>query len=53
MQVAVGVGRSVIVDDNVDTLNIDTTTKDVRGNKDSLLESLESRVTFDSDVRAS
>jgi hypothetical protein len=29
-----------VVDDDVDSLNIDTSTEDVSGNEDSLLESL-------------
>jgi hypothetical protein len=40
MQIRVGVCWSVIVDDNVDTFDVDTTTKDIRGDKDTLLEIL-------------
>jgi hypothetical protein len=36
-----------VVNDNVDTLDIDTTTKDVGGDKDTLLESLEGSVSRD------
>lgn len=41
VEVRVGIRGSVIVDDNVHSLNIDTSTKDVGSNEDSLLKSLE------------
>lgn len=47
MEVAVGVRRAVVVDDNVHTLDIDTTTEDVSGDEDTLLESLEGGVARD------
>lgn len=50
MQVAVCVGRRVVVDDNVDTLDIDTTTEYVCGNEDTLLKGLERSVAGDTVV---
>lgn len=47
MQVRIGVRRAIVVDNNVDTFHINTTAKDIRGNQDTLLESLESSVTVD------
>jgi hypothetical protein len=37
-----------VVDDDVDTLDVDTTTEDVGSDQDTLLESLERRVSRDS-----
>lgn len=48
MEVRVGVGRLVVVDDDVDPLNVDSSTKDVGRDKDSLLERLELSVSLDS-----
>ena len=48
MKVAVGVRRAVVVDDDVHTLDIDTTTKDVSVDEDTLLERLESGIPVDS-----
>lgn len=45
MQVRVGVTGQIVVDSQIDTLNIDTTTKDISCNTDALLEVLESLVT--------
>ena len=47
MQVAVGITGAVIVDDNVHTLDVDTTTEDIRCNKDTLFECLEGGVAVD------
>lgn len=41
VKVAVAVLGHVVVEHNVDTLNIHTTTEEVSGNKDALLELLE------------
>jgi hypothetical protein len=46
MKVAVGVRRAVVVDDDVDSFNINATTKDVGCDKDTLFEGLESSVTI-------
>lgn len=48
MEVAVGVGRAIVVDDDVDTLDVNTTTKDVSGDEDTAVELLESLVALDS-----
>jgi hypothetical protein len=47
VQVGVGVGGEVVVDGQIDTLDIDTTTEDVGGNADALVELLELLVAFD------
>jgi hypothetical protein len=47
MQVAVRIGRAVVVDNDVDSFNIDTTTKDVRSNENTFLECLEGCITID------
>jgi hypothetical protein len=47
VQVGVGIGGKIVVNGQVDTLNIDTTTKDISGNTDTLVELLELFVTFD------
>jgi hypothetical protein len=41
VEVRVGVGGRVVVDDDVDTLDVDTTAEDVGGDEDTLLEGLE------------
>lgn len=48
MQVRISVSRLVVVDDDVDSLDIDSSSKDVRANEDSLLEGLELLVSLDS-----
>lgn len=47
VQVGVGIGRQVVVDSQVDTLDIDTTSEDVSSNADTLVEFLEFLVAFD------
>jgi len=47
MQVAICVPRSVVVDDDIDSLNVNTTAEDVGGDKYTLLEILELRITGD------
>ena len=47
MEITIGIGRAIIVDDDVDTLNINTTAEDISRHQDTLLEGLESRVTLD------
>jgi hypothetical protein len=53
VQVAVGIPRAVIVDHNVDTLNIDTTTKDIGGYENTLLEGFERSVARDTEMAMS
>lgn len=48
VKVWVGVSGEIVVDGKVDTLNIDTTTKHISGDTDTLVEFLEFFVTFDS-----
>jgi hypothetical protein len=48
MQVRIRVGRLVVVDDDVDPLNVDSSPKDVGADEDSLLERLELLVALDS-----
>lgn len=47
VQVGVGIARHIIVDSQVDTFNIDTTTEDISGNADALVELLELLVATD------
>lgn len=47
MQVAICITRSVVVDDDIDSLDVNATAEDVSGDKDTLLEVLELRVTGD------
>lgn len=47
MQVAICVTRGVVVDDDIDSLDVDATAEDVGGDKDTLLKVLELRVTGD------
>lgn len=47
VQVTVSISRSVVRNRNVDTLDIDTTTKDVGGNKNTLFEVLKLLVALD------
>ena len=47
MEITIGIGRAIIVDDDIDTLNINTTAEDISRHQDTLLEGLESRVTLD------
>lgn len=47
VQVRVGVTRHVVVDGQVDALNVDTTTEDIGGNADPLVELLELLVAAD------
>ena len=44
MEVTISIRRAVVVDDDVHTLDIDTTTEDVGGDQDALLERLEGSV---------
>jgi hypothetical protein len=47
MQIAVSIRWAVVIDDDVDTLYIDTTAKDICRNKNTLLKSLEGCVSID------
>lgn len=47
MEIGVGIGREIVVDGQIDTLDIDSTTKDVSGNADALVELLEFLVALD------
>lgn len=49
VEIAVCIRRAVVVDDDVDTLNIDTTAEDVSRHEDTLLEGLECRVAVDTE----
>lgn len=48
VQVRIGLIRHVVVDGNVDALNIDTTSKNIRGHADTRLELLELFVSLNS-----
>ena len=47
MEVRVRVGGSIVVDDNVHSLNVDTTSKDIRSDQDPLLKVLKLLVPRD------
>ena len=47
MEVGVSITWEIIVDGQVNTLDIDTTTEDVRGNADTLVELLEFLIALD------
>ena len=47
MEITVGIVRAIVVDYNVYTLHIDTTTENVGSDKNTLLECLEGGVTRD------
>jgi hypothetical protein len=47
VQVAVRVRRAVVVDNDVHSFNINTAPEDIRRDEDTLLEGLESLVSFD------
>lgn len=48
MEIGIRLRRHVVVDDNVYSLNVDSTTEDFSGNHDSLVEILETLVSVDS-----
>lgn len=48
MEIRVGVGGEIVVDGEVNTLDIDTSSKDVRGHANSLVEFFELFVPLDS-----
>lgn len=48
MKVRVGVSWQVVVDGQVDSLDVDTTSEDISSNADSLVEVFEFLVSFDS-----
>ena len=50
MEVTVSVSRAVVVDYNVDTFHINTTTENIGSDKNTLLECLESSVAVDTMV---
>jgi hypothetical protein len=45
VKVTVSIGRAIVVNDDIDTLNVNTTSEDIGGHEDTLLECLEGRVT--------
>ena len=52
MKVTVSVARSVIINNDVDSLHINTATKDVSSYQDALLKGLESGISLDSEIIA-
>lgn len=53
MEVGIRIGRSVVVDDNVDTLHIDTTAENISGDQYSLLKILKLFIARDTRWRMS
>ena len=47
MEIRISIAWKIVVDSQVDALNIDTTTEDVSGNANSLVEFLELLVALD------
>ena len=47
MQVRVSIRRKIVVNGQVDTFNIDTTSKNISGHANSLIEFFEFLVAFD------
>jgi hypothetical protein len=47
VKVRIGIRRSIIVHDDVHSLDIDTATEDIGGNEDSLFEGLEGGISTD------
>ena len=52
MQVGVGISGEIVVDSEVDALDINTTTKDVGGNANALVELLEFLVTTNTIIKS-
>ena len=52
VKIRVGLVRHVVVDSNIDTLNVDTTTEDISRNADTSLEILELLVSLDTLILA-
>jgi hypothetical protein len=49
VQITIGIRRTVIVDDNVDSLNVDTTTKNIRCDENTFFKCLKGSVAVDTD----
>lgn len=49
MEVAICISGGIVVDNDVYTLHINTTTEDIGSNKDALFERLERGVSFDTE----
>ena len=47
MKIRVGVGGSIIIDDDVHSLNVNTATEDISSHKDAFFESLECGISGD------
>lgn len=47
VQIAVSLGRRIIVHNNIDTLNIDTAAEDIGGDQDALFKVFEGLVAVD------
>lgn len=50
MEIGIGIGGHVVVNGKVNAFNVDTTTEDVSGNTDTLVELLEFLVASDTEV---
>jgi len=47
VQVAVCIRRAIIINDDINSFNVDTTAEDVSGNKDAFLECFKGRIATD------
>jgi hypothetical protein len=45
MEIAISVSRTVVIDDDIDTLDINTATENIRCNKNTLFKRLERSIT--------
>jgi hypothetical protein len=50
MQITVCIRRTIIVNDDIYSFDVNTTTKDIRGDKDTFFKSLECRITTDTET---
>jgi hypothetical protein len=47
VKITVCIGRTIVIDNDVDTLNINTTSEDIGGNQNTLFECFEGGVSAD------
>jgi len=50
VQITVCIRRTIIVNDDIYSFDINTTTKDIRGDKDTFFKSLECRITTNTET---
>ena len=50
VKVTIGIGRAVVVDDDVNTLDIDATAENISGHQNTLLKRLEGSIAGDTEI---